>query len=390
MFNSSQLTNPPLPRLKLEATIKPHRIVFLDLLRALAVMMMVEGHTIDVLLLNEYRSNDYLGFKLWQFTRGMTAPIFLLTAGTVFVYLLRSTALPFRDNPRVAKGVKRALLLFALGYLLRFPSPSIIGIFSAPDEQWRAFWTVDALQSIGMGLLLLLFGTFLSEKLRLNDIAVFGCGGLFFFACAPFCEQIGWNEWLPAPIAAYFYSGRGSLFPLFPWAGYMMFGGVLGADLAGAGRKLEPTVLSRRLIVVGMALLALYYYAGHLKAAGYGSVYFWASNPDLALLRLGSVLLLIVPIALISARVRAVPPTLLTVGRRTLPIYVLHLMILYGSPWNPGINRLCDKCLPLWLSMSAALLMQALMIGSAVAYGKVRFDKFYAKLAIPQSANKPH
>ena len=125
------------------ATIKPRRIVFLDLLRALAVMMMVEGHTIDVLLFDEYRSYDYPGFKLWQFTRGMTAPIFLLTAGTVFIYLLRSTALPFRDNPRVAKGVKRALLLFALGYLLRFPSPSIIGVFSAPDEQWRAFWTVD-------------------------------------------------------------------------------------------------------------------------------------------------------------------------------------------------------------------------------------------------------
>jgi hypothetical protein len=34
------------------ATIKPHRIVFLDLLRALAVMMMVEGHTNDVLLLD--------------------------------------------------------------------------------------------------------------------------------------------------------------------------------------------------------------------------------------------------------------------------------------------------------------------------------------------------
>jgi len=116
------------------ATIKPHRIVFLDLLRALAVVMMVEGHTVDVLLLDEYRNYEYLGFKLWRFLRGLTAPIFLLTAGAVYVYLLRSTDLPFRDNPRVAKGVRRALLLFALGYLLRFPSSTIIGVFSAPDE----------------------------------------------------------------------------------------------------------------------------------------------------------------------------------------------------------------------------------------------------------------
>jgi uncharacterized membrane protein len=367
---------------------KAHRIVFLDLLRALAVIMMVEGHTIDALLLNEYRSYDYLGFKLWQFARGMTAPIFLLTAGTVFVYLLRSTDLPFRDNPRVAKGVKRALLLLASGYLLRFPSTSITGVFFASDEQLRAFWTVDALQSIGVGILLLLLGAFLSEKLRINDFAIFLGGGLFFFVCAPFCELINWNEWLPAPIAAYFYSGSGSLFPLFPWAGYMMFGGMLGAYLARTGDLFEPFKLSRKLLVAGVALLALYYYAGHLKAAGYGSARFWAYSHDLALLRLGSVLLLLVLVMLLSAKVRAVPQTLLAVGRRTLPIYLLHLVILYGSPWNRGLTQFCDKCLPPWPSLAAGLLMQTVMIGFAVAYSKVGRDKFYAKLTVPQSANR--
>jgi uncharacterized membrane protein len=367
---------------------KAHRIVFLDLLRALAVIMMVEGHTIDALLLNEYRSYDYLGFKIWQFARGMTAPIFLLTAGTVFIYLLRSTDLPFRDNPRVAKGVKRALLLLAAGYLLRFPSTSITGIFSASDEQLRAFWTVDALQSIGVGILLLLLAAFLSEKLRLNDFAIFLGGGLFFFVCAPFCELINWNEWLPAPIAAYFYSGSGSLFPLFPWAGYMMFGGMLGAYLARMGDQFEPFKSSRKLLVAGVALLALYYYAGHLKAAGYGSARFWAYSHDLALLRLGSVLLLLVLVMLLSAKVRAVPQTLLAVGRRTLPIYLLHLVILYGSPWNRGLTQFCDKCLPPWPSLAAGLLMQTAMIGFAVAYSKVGRDKFYAKLNVPQSANR--
>lgn len=367
---------------------KARRIIFLDLLRALAVIMMVEGHTIDALLLNEYRSYDYTGFKLWQFARGMTAPIFLLTAGTVFVYLLRSTDSPFRDNPRVAKGVKRALLLLAFGYLLRFPSTSIRGVFSASDEQLRAFWSVDALQSIGMGILLLLFGAYLSEKLRLNDLAIFLGGGLFFFVCAPFCEMINWNEWLPAPIASYFYSGSGSLFPLFPWAGYVMFGGVLGAYLARRGDQFEPFKSSRKLIIAGVALLALYYYAGYLKAAGYGSVHFWAYSHELVLLRLGSVLLLIVLVMLLSAKVRAVPPTLLAVGRRTLPIYLLHLVILYGSPWNHGLTQFCDKCLPPWPSLAAGLLMQTVMIGFAVAYSKVGRDRFYAKLTVPQSANR--
>jgi uncharacterized membrane protein len=372
---------------QMEAAKKPRRIVFLDLLRALAVMMMVVGHTIDALLLDEYRSYDYLGFKLWQFARGMTAPIFLLTAGTVFVYLLRSTALPLRDNPRVAKGVKRSLLLFACGYLLRFPSSSFVGAFSMPIEQWRSFWIVDVLQLIGMGLLLLLSGAFLSEKLRLNNLALYGAGGAVFFVCAPFCEKIVWNEYLPAPIAAYFYGGSGSLFPLFPWAGYVMFGGMLGVHLTRDGRESEPLRLSRRLIVAGTALLALYYCAGRLKDAGYGPVHFWDSSPDLVLLRLGSVLLLIIPVVLFSARVRDVPATLLAIGRRTLPIYLLHLVILYGSPWNHGLNRLCERSLPPWPSMFAALLMLIAMLGFALACSKVGGDKVYAKVSVPQSAN---
>ncbi len=103
------------------AASKPQRVVFLDLLRALAVVMMAQGHTIDLLLADEYPSDGYLSFRLWQFVRGVTAPIFLLTTGAVFIYLLQSTAGPLRDNPRVAKGIKRALLLLARGYLLRFP-----------------------------------------------------------------------------------------------------------------------------------------------------------------------------------------------------------------------------------------------------------------------------
>jgi uncharacterized membrane protein len=367
--------------------INKRRIVFLDLLRALAVVMMVEGHTVDALLLDEYRSYDYLGFKLWQFARGMTAPIFMLTAGTVFVYLLRSIALPFRDNPRAAKGVKRALLLLAFGYLLRFPSSSIIGVFSAPVEQWRAFWTVDALQLIGVGILLLLLATYLSEKLQLNDLAVFGVGGLFFFVCAPFCEQIKWNEWLPAPVAAYFYSGSGSLFPLFPWAGYVMIGGLLGAYLTRDGQESEPLKLNRGLILAGATLLTLYYWAGGLKDAGYGPAYIWAYSHELTLLRLGSVLLLMALVMLVSARIRAVPPTLLTVGRRTLPIYLTHLVILYGSPWSHGVNRLWYRSLPPWPSIFAALLMLILMIGLAVIYSKVVGDKVYAKRT-PQAHRK--
>jgi uncharacterized membrane protein len=363
------------------ASIKTHRIVSLDLLRALAVVMMVQGHTIDVLLADEYRSDDYWSFTLWQFERGLTAPIFLLTSGTVFIYLLRSIALPLYANPRVIKGIRRSLLLIALGYLLRLPSSSIIGIFSTPAEYWHAFWIVDVLQLIGVGLLLLLVGAFLSGKFKLNDYAVFGCGGFFFFLCSVFCEQVNWSEWLFAPVAAYFYTGSGSQFPLFPWAGYMMFGGVLGAYLAHTDQLAKPIGLSQRLAAVGIVLLVLYYSGEWLKAAGYGTSFFPVSKPELILLRLGSVLLVVALTISISARVRTLSPMLLSLGQKTLLIYLTHLVILYGSPWNSGFNRLCDKCLPVWPALSVALLMLTVMIALAVLLGKIEFNSLQGAVA---------
>jgi uncharacterized membrane protein len=377
------------------ASIKPYRIASLDLLRALAAVMMVQGHTIDVLLSDEYRSNDYWSFTLWQFERGLTAPIFLLTSGTVFIYLLRSIALPLYANPRAIKGIRRSLLLIALGYLLRLPSSTIIGLFSTPAEYWPPFWIVDVLQLIGVGLLLLLFGAYLSEKFRLNDYAVFGCGGFFFFLYSIFCEQVNWTKWLIGPIAAYFYTGSGSHFPLFPWAGYMMLGGVLGAYLAHTDQLAKPIGLSWRLAAVGIVLLVLYNCGQWLKAAGYCTEYFPASKPELILLRLGSVLLVVALIVLISSRVHTLSPMLSSLGQSTLLIYLTHLVLLYGSPWNTGLNRLCDKCLPLWPALSAALLMLTVMIALAALFSKIEFIKLWTsstlqKLTSRQQTQKTH
>ena len=54
---------------------KKHRIIFIDLIRAFAVIQMVQGHTVDVLLAPQYRLDEYPVYFLWNFMRGMTAPI---------------------------------------------------------------------------------------------------------------------------------------------------------------------------------------------------------------------------------------------------------------------------------------------------------------------------
>jgi uncharacterized membrane protein len=211
---------------------KKNRIIFIDLLRAFAVLMMVQGHTVDVLLSNDHRTFDSPFFVAWYFMRGMTAPVFLFTAGTVFTYLFRLVNEPFENNPRVLKGIKRFLLLVFLGYLLRYPTPSIIMLTNISDTQWQIFFAVDVLHLIGFGLFFLIICMFIAEKFRLGDYIVFGSAAIIFFGLYAVFENINWSEFLPLPLAGYMYRGTGSNFPLFPWAGYVLSGGILGSLLA--------------------------------------------------------------------------------------------------------------------------------------------------------------
>ena len=93
-----------------------HRIIFIDLMRAFAVLQMVQGHTINVLLAEQFRNTDFIFYAVWHFMRGMTAPIFMFTAGIVFTYLFRSVKKPFSPNE---------FSLLKEGYVLIIGNPPI-------------------------------------------------------------------------------------------------------------------------------------------------------------------------------------------------------------------------------------------------------------------------
>src|SRR5574338_668728 len=188
-------------------TEKKHRIIFIDLMRAFAVIQMVQGHTVDALLAPAFRSEQFPVYFLWNFMRGMTAPIFMFSAGTVFTYLFRLVDEPFENNPRVKKGFIRFLLLVSIGYILRYPTYKVIDFSNVTKEQWNIFFAVDVLQLIGFGLLFVLICAFIAEKLKLSDTTVFIFFTLIFFIATPFFSRINWLEYFPQPIAGYFYTG---------------------------------------------------------------------------------------------------------------------------------------------------------------------------------------
>jgi uncharacterized membrane protein len=349
---------------------KKSRIIFIDLMRMFAVLQMVQGHTIDALLSNEYRSLQSPIFTIWYFMRGMTAPIFLFTAGIVFTYLLRSNNQPFFKNPRTKKGLKRFFLLVFLGYLLRFPTPSPFTFSRVTAEQWQIFFAVDVLQSIGFGILFIMLFAFIAEKVKLNDYIVFSFFAALIFGIYPLFEKINWLNFLPVPIAGYFYSGTGSIFPLFPWTGYVVGGGVLGSYLAKHPLVFKTKKFSLMLLIFGGAfisaaiLLGLFGY-NFFEGAWVGQIY-------TILLRVGFVLILNSVVSFICLEVETIPKILILIGRNTLLIYVVHLVIIYGSAWNRGLNSYFAKSFSAWNSVGIALLMVLTMTGMVILINKLK------------------
>jgi uncharacterized membrane protein len=337
---------------------KKNRIIFIDLLRAFAVLQMVQGHTVDVLLSNNYRNLDSIIYSTWFFLRGMTAPIFLFTSGTVFTYLFRLNHEPFRKNPRVKKGLFRFLLLVPLGYLIRYPTYKVILFSDVTPEQWKTFFTVDVLHLIGFGLLFIMASAFISEKIGKKDTFIFSLVALFFFVLSPLVSGIGWTNYLPIPIAGYFYEKTGSLFPFFPWAGYLLCGAMLGSYLAKNPSVFKTTQFSLKLAVWGAILIFFFAVLKSIENSTENETSkYWIDSFGLISLRMGFVLSLNSIVSFISLKMNSIPKLLVLIGRNTLLIYVVHLVLLFGSAWSPGLILLFDRGLGIWGTIGMAFLM---------------------------------
>ena len=342
-------------------------------MRAIAVLMMIEGHTVDTLLAEQYRTFDSLVFTMWSTIRGFTAPIFMFTSGAVFTYLLHLKNKPFAENPRVKKGLKRFLLLLGIGYLLRYPTWRIFDFSFVGEAQWRIFFGVDALHLIGFGLLFIIVLSYAGEKLRVNFFAVYAAGALFFILLYPFVKTVEWTNILPLPLASYMYKGSGSLFPLFPWTGYMFSGAILGEFLARKKDMHLSLNFGRGLILLGIFMIT----GSLIMKSGSNTV--WTYSVILS--RLGGVILLNGALSLAALKLKSIPVFIRQIGTHTLLIYAVHLVILYGSAWSIGMAYYWGKSFGIWESIFAAAALIILMSGLVFVVVRIDFGRVKIKIS---------
>ena len=316
------------------------RLYFIDAIRAFAILMMLQGHFIDTLLAIEYRDPDNIAYSTWLYFRGITAPAFFTISGLIFTYLLTKAKEKGTLSMRIRKGLVRGLMLIGLGYALRIP----IFRWLSGDDFGTYFMVIDVLQCIGLSLILIVFVYLLTQKKTVFfSILMFGLGTLIFL-CEPLYRTYS-AEGIPLFFANYLTKVNGSVFTILPWFGYMAYGAFIATLFYGyLTRPKFKTGLITGFFVTGLVLV----YGSTPVFLELAKLTNWTlltevANFNYLFIRLGNVLVIFGLFYAFEAYLKQ--PVVLKIGQKTLSIYVIHFVLLYGSFTGLGLNQILGKIL---------------------------------------------
>jgi putative membrane protein len=331
------------------------RLIFIDIIRAFAICMMLEGHFIDGLLAPEYRDENNLFYATWHYIRGMTAPVFFTVSGFIFTYLLIKEQNPAKmgwNHVRVQKGVRRGINLIIIAYLLR---ANIFNLFT-PGYTDMNVRRVDVLHCIGLSLLFLIAFYLLTyrrkNRLRMSIMLLGTTFVAFFFE--PIYSHLTY-EYLPMALANYFTKENDSVFTIFPWFGYASLGGFMGFLFY---KNRENPHLYRNMVIwyilLGVILITFPYWMGKIADTLQIHSLQLIAHGDYLIKRIGNVLLFFALFMILRHVITS--PTLQKIGQNTLSIYVIHYIILYGSFTGMGLYRYFHDQLTPWQAIIGAIL----------------------------------
>src|SRR5579863_6022368 len=181
------------------------RVTFIDWMRGIAALIMLQGHTFDAFLKPAERTGAWFTYS--QFLGGEAAAIFLfLTGATYGMGMNRRQHMP--PGARVLQALKRARFLFLLAILFRLQG----WIFAWGTSPWTDLLKVDILNVMGATAALLAFLALFSgiDRVRWAVMA-----GTVIAALSPVITALHLGA-IPGPLRDYFVPSA-AMFSIFPW-----------------------------------------------------------------------------------------------------------------------------------------------------------------------------
>jgi uncharacterized membrane protein len=331
---------------------------YIDLARGLAVLVMIEAHTLDAWTRPADRSTPAFGDL--ALLGGFAAPLFLWLAGVAVVLSAERGARRTGNRRACALGVvRRGLEIFILAFLVRLQA-----FIVSPGSAVVTLFRVDILNVMGPSIAAagLLWG--LIENRAALTLA-YSLSAAAVAMLTPIVRSAGWVTALPIWLQWYVRpAGEYTTFTGFPWAGFLFAGGALGVLIAQARDDRSERRLQVATAAAGAGLIALGLFAASLPTI-YRSSSFWTSSPTYFTVRVGVMMLSLAAIYAVSAvadRARITLAPLEKLGRSSLFVYWIHVELVYGYAAWPIRHRL-----PLWQAAAAYAVFCALMYGAVLA-----------------------
>ncbi len=331
------------------------RLFFLDSVRAFAILMMLQGHFIDTLLNPVYRNESSIVYNIWNYFRGITAPTFFTITGLVFCFLLFKAKEKGNTKKRLKKGLTRGIMLIIVGYSLRISFWDwLSGYFNS------YFLVIDVLQCIGLSLILVIIVFLILAKNQILLAVVFFSMGTLIFLTEPYYRNLSLPN-LPLILSNYLSKENGSIFTIIPWFGYVTYGGFIAVIMHKMQHKRyfkAKTVLY--FLVIGLVLI--FWSSPILRQVSDITdieVFRLSADYNYLFSRLGNVLVIF---SLFYGFESYLKQSIITkIGQKTLSIYIIHFIIIYGSYTGLGLKNFFYKSLNPLEAVTGALLFMVVV-----------------------------
>ena len=305
------------------------RYGFVDLLRGLALVVMVETHVVNAYLPAGLRQGPF--FYWLAFLNGLVAPSFLFASG--YSLVLQGSRywndwLHFR--PPLWRQLRRLGFIVILGYLIHAQHLRLSQYIGSKDPDiWRRALQVDILQCIVASLLIVhVLIPMVRTRARLACAAA--ALAIAVALVTPLIWAMDLTGRLPLALALYLNPGGVSLFPIFPWAAFLLAGSSVSCLFLSSVERGTVPQFMRRLAFIGGGLIGtgLLGRLSNLSLPGYQD--FYLTSPLYVAIRLGCVLVLLATLWRIERSGVWFPRSVLTAGQESLLVYGLHLFVIFG------------------------------------------------------------
>ena len=292
--------------------------MFLDWLRGLAALIMLQGH-----VFHSFTRADQRGHGLYiysQFMGGQAAAVFLFLTGITFALgIERRSSLP--PLQRVFAALRRARYLFLLAILFRLQLFFTGWGHTKPSDLLQ----VDVLNLMGVTTALLSVVALARDgKQRFRWAAL---AGILMAGLAPVIADADTSG---IPVFLRDYLVPGVWFSIFPWGAFLAFGLACGSMI-----PMVPSDAWGRVTqwgaLVGFGLILMGIYCSQLPFSIYPSAEFWVDSPALIACKMGTTLLLAGAAFLWTEYFTGGYGFLRLLGTNSLAVYWVHIELVYGN-----------------------------------------------------------